>query len=212
LVQVKVGKPKEIKKSSEESVGKRRRRGTNTGTDTEGGELKGNEGEGESTTSTSNHSKSTFTSDLEDLPLVKLVSKKESYDKAKASKLSKSTSSTSTNSKASTSKQIQLTWSVSPNDLSHKLKPHRKDLFKGSRIRVDIITRKGGGVSVAGGEMQRKKESFLEEVERILCEEMEVKDENGEVKEVLRGRRSGEVAWRDNASVAKCVFEVVRGK
>lgn len=170
---------------------------------------------------------------LENLPLVKFISKKEAYDKAKALKLQKKSNSSSSSSttlsdlsksSSSSPKLIQLTWSVSPNDLDHKLKNARKDLInKGTKVKVEVITKKGGGKSVAGGEMEKKKLEFLQKVEEVVCEELriyeEVKDGEGEgeggegkLKEVRKGRRMGEIDWKNNGAVARCTFELVRSK
>ncbi|KAF9582381.1 hypothetical protein BGW38_000279 [Lunasporangiospora selenospora] len=70
------------------------------------------------------------------LPICKLVSKKELYEKNKSSKMAKKANETVT-------KELQLNWGTDPHDLRHKLSKFKGFLEKGYRIDVQINGKKG---------------------------------------------------------------------
>lgn len=142
-------------------------------------------------------------------PICKLIDKKEEFDRLRHSKRKPSDSTTST---TSSSKEVQLTWSVSPNDLAHKLGKAKKELLKGARINVVVTTKAGGRKYIKGlnPKEDEKRGRLLQEVERFLCEEV-VEGEGGGKTETV-ARRLQEVEWQRGGSAAVMSFEAFRNK
>jgi len=70
-------------------------------------------------------------------PIVKLISKKEAFDKYKALKARLKAA------KPIDQKEIQLTWGVASGDLTHKLKKVRVELERGNRVDLVYAPKKG---------------------------------------------------------------------
>jgi hypothetical protein len=140
-------------------------------------------------------------------PIVKIVSKKEAFDKAKRkSSSSKSdvpaTASTKSSAPATSAasagadspalkqKDLQLSWSVSPHDLSHKIARAAQDCqTKGNRLRVTIVARKGQGKAFWDKGAEVKHAELLKKVD----EEMMAGNESEQGWEI---ERMGEVKWK----------------
>lgn len=75
------------------------------------------------------------------LGICKLISKKESFDKAKEKVAQQKAKRKQ--SAAMEEKEFQLTWGVSMNDLSHKLKRAQATLDKGGRVALVVSSPKG---------------------------------------------------------------------
>lgn len=134
------------------------------------------------------------------LPICKLVDKKADFDRQRAAKRKTKEKGATASPGAGGTKEIQLTWGVSSNDLSHKLSKARSQLLKGSRVAIVITTKKGGPKAVAGGEQARVRGEMLEQIEKTMCEE----DDGGR-----KGRRFNEVDWQRGGSAAVITFEPV---
>lgn len=151
-----------------------------------------------------------------ELPIVKLVSKKEAYDKQRAAKRAKaeggsdasgSAGSSSASAASSAPKEVQLTWSSTPHDISHKLgsivEKHLQRKGPGAKCTVIISSKKGKGKD--GGADASQKAEIIARVEDIIC---------GDDKwsETSHARRRKDVEWQRNGSAALLQFEVVKGK
>jgi translation initiation factor IF-3 len=89
------------------------------------------------------------------IPICKLFSKKELYEKAKAAKQAKKANELST-------KELQLNWGTDNNDLNHKLSKFRAFLEKGHRLEIQINGKKGKNTTPQEREavMERVKAEF----------------------------------------------------
>ncbi|KAK4056905.1 hypothetical protein OIO90_002155 [Microbotryomycetes sp. JL221] len=89
-------------------------------------------------------------------PICKILDKKQQYEKQKAKDKAKKEAAQSTGSGASSSatpKEIQLTWSTTAHDLSHKLNKAKDMLAKGSKVLVVIKSRKGAEATSQQGKL-----------------------------------------------------------
>lgn len=137
-------------------------------------------------------------------PVCKLMSKKDLFARAKSQSKAK------TKSQTAVQKRISITWLVTPNDLSHKIKQARKALAKGgkgSTVEVDIVTRKGRGFASGTREDKMK---LIDSIDRQMQG-----SEDGEEGGNLEGspgsvnfRRKGNVDWRQEDSRAVVFYEV----
>lgn len=73
----------------------------------------------------------------DDQPIVKILNKKEAYDKAKALKKAKKD-----NERLQGDKEIQMTWGVAAGDLEHKINKVRKELEKKNRVSLIFAPKK----------------------------------------------------------------------
>lgn len=99
------------------------------------------------------------------LPICKVVNKKEAYVAAKKLKEAKKAKAAS----APETKEIQLTWSVSPHDLSHKLAKATEVLQGGTQNKVVVVISAKKGQKAVEGENQRREE-LMKSVRRNLEE------------------------------------------
>jgi translation initiation factor IF-3 len=72
------------------------------------------------------------------IPIVKIMSKKEEFDKAKKGKLR--AREVAMNNRH---KEVQLTWGSTPSDITHKLERVREDLEKGLKVDLIFAPKKG---------------------------------------------------------------------
>lgn len=72
-------------------------------------------------------------------PLVKLVSKKHAFDRIKEQKRQ----ARDRNAKRPDVKEVQISWSVEPGDIAHKLGKAKKELEKGNMVNLVIAKKKG---------------------------------------------------------------------
>ncbi|KAF8942089.1 hypothetical protein BGZ47_006897 [Haplosporangium gracile] len=88
-------------------------------------------------------------------PICKLFSKKELYEKAKATKQAKKANELST-------KELQLNWGTDAHDLEHKLAKFRAFLEKGHRLEIQVNGKKGKSTTPQEREliMERIKNEF----------------------------------------------------
>ncbi|SPO29380.1 uncharacterized protein UTRI_04891_B [Ustilago trichophora] len=164
---------------------------------------------------------------LVQFPICKLIDKKEEFDKARNAKRKSSSESSTTASApsgAAGSKEVQLTWSVSPNDLSHKLSKARKEMIKGARINVIVTTKSGGRKYIKGfnAKEDARREELLVEIERFLCSAgdtattaQETREGEAEKEAAVKeaapiARRLQEVDWQRGGSAAVMSFECFR--
>lgn len=97
---------------------------------------------------------------LKDLPVCRLVSKREAYQREREKK--KSAAPTST-------KGLQLSWNVSANDLAHKVERARRDLERGHRVNVNVVARKGTPRVLPGSEAADQRLQLIEQLQHDLC-------------------------------------------
>ncbi|SJX64312.1 uncharacterized protein SRS1_14960 [Sporisorium reilianum f. sp. reilianum] len=136
--------------------------------------------------------------------ICRLVDKKEEFDRARNLKRKPDSAPAA----SSSSKEVQLTWSVTPNDLAHKLGKAKKEMLRGARINVVVTTKPGGRKYVKGlnAKEDEKREQMLLQIERLLCVE---KTEGAEEKEVV-ARRLQDIDWQRGGSAAVMSFEAFR--
>lgn len=159
-------------------------------------------------------------SQLVQFAICKLIDKKEEFDRLRNLKRKSHNGSfnqTAANS-TSSSKEVQLTWSVSPNDLAHKLGKAKKEMLKGARINVVISTKPGGRKYIKGlnPELDEQRGRLLEHIEEFLCtdtQDAQQTAEQAEEKGSARiARRLGEIDWQRGGSAAVMSFECFRNK
>lgn len=75
--------------------------------------------------------------------VVKILNKKDAYDRDRAALLERKAKKKSTSFEE---KEVQLTWGVSAHDLSHKLKKARQVLEKGGRVGLVVSSPKGSAL------------------------------------------------------------------
>lgn len=182
---------------------------------------------------------------LVQFPICKLIEKKQEFDKVRAAKRKSSSSSGSKDKAAGgfgevrvgggaaltavgTSKEVQLTWSVSPNDLAHKLSKAKKDMLKGARINIVVTTKSGGKKYIKGlnPKEDEKREELLRQIESFLCSAPAAGEANGSGGAGVEGgeqaaatgvgatepiaRRLQDVDWQRGGSAAVMSFECFR--
>lgn len=165
---------------------------------------------------------------LVQFPICKLIDKKDQFDKQRALKRSSSTSTSNTDpsnpgspavaqSALGTSKEVQLTWSVSPNDLAHKLTKARKELIKGARINLVVTTKSGSPKYIQGFNPSEdaRRQQLLDHIDQFLCSPhpttpQDLPDHNHSQRPIAR--RLKDVDWQRGGSVAVMSFECFRSK
>ncbi|SNX85676.1 uncharacterized protein MEPE_04385 [Melanopsichium pennsylvanicum] len=193
-------------------------------------------------TTTSSNGNGVDVSALVQFPICKLIDKKEEFDRLRNAKRKISLSSTSTSSSSSssssgqenpestkfginlnnnnsgnsigTSKEVQLSWNVSENDLSHKLSKAKKEMMKGARINLIITTKSGGKRYMKGVNLKEdlKREELIKKIEEYLCKpekNLQVDDEVM-VEVVPIARRLQDIDWQKGGSAAVMSFERFR--
>lgn len=163
---------------------------------------------------------------LEDLPIVKLIDKKEEYEKRRLARKQKqadsgeesiSTGGTTVKSTTTLHKEVVLSWQSTTHDIQHKLQPIRANMIKrgsGASCRITIASKKGKGSAVD----EQGKLSFLHDLEKFLCDWSNAADVLAEEgSESAAGkklpyfpRRRGEVVWQKNNRTAILIVEVTR--
>jgi translation initiation factor IF-3 len=83
------------------------------------------------------HKKSFVQLVADDRPIVKVLSKKETYDKAKALRKAKKNAE-----RSQEDKEIQMTWGVAVGDLEHKINKVKKELEKKHRVNLIFAPKK----------------------------------------------------------------------
>ncbi|CAO1618970.1 unnamed protein product [Parajaminaea phylloscopi] len=145
------------------------------------------------------------------LPVCKIVSKKEAFTKAKSKQKAQVASTTANNQKKA---EVQLSWLVTPYDLSHKLKQAKRHLMKrgkGSQIEVIIVTRKDRGLASRN---EAAKKQLLEDIDQEFTGNFDAESasetaqgSDGSGGQGLKARRKKDVEWRDNQARAVVVYE-----
>ena len=165
---------------------------------------------------------------LVQFPICKLIDKKEEFDKQRNLKRNKSASASSSTSADGTasqptpsggggSKEVQLTWSVSPNDLGHKLSKAKKEMLRGARINVVVTTKSGGRKYIKGLDPKEdeRREQLLNQIEAFLCSPSDGKSaqdaDGADAQETAPiARRLQDVDWQRGGSAAVMSFECFR--
>jgi translation initiation factor IF-3 len=87
-------------------------------------------------------------------PIVKIISKKELFDRARQAKLA-----AKAKGKAPEHKELQMTWGVASADLGHKLKKARQEIEKGNRVDIIYAPKKGQPVPAPAAREARVEET-----------------------------------------------------
>ncbi|EPQ31562.1 uncharacterized protein PFL1_00895 [Pseudozyma flocculosa PF-1] len=169
--------------------------------------------------------------EMKEYPICKLIDKKEDFNRQRDLKRKQKANEASSPSAAG-QKEVQLTWTVAGNDLSHKLSKARKELLKGSRINVVITAKSGSKRYVLGRDAaeDEKRASLLRSVEDFLCDGEELdqaadapaadaaaavddaEPAAGHARGPPVGRRTGEVVWQRGGSAVVSFERIDRGK
>lgn len=152
---------------------------------------------------------------LEDLAIVKLINKKEAYDRQKAAKLEKKQGlrSPSIASSASSHKETELSWSSTQHDMEHKLKVilnHFKKKGPGAKGTVTIRAKQGKGSD--GGMDREGKRDLVKRIEEFLCDWDVDGQDDGPTEPAFHARKMNEVEWLRGESRAVIHLEVVKGE
>lgn len=139
---------------------------------------------------------------LVQFPICKLIDKKDEFDKQRAIKRRTSSSPAA----GSVSKEVQLTWSVTPNDLTHKLSKARKEMLRGARINVVVTTKAGGRKYIKGldPKLDAQRQELLQSIETFLC----TSEDDPQAAPIAR--RLQDVDWQRGGSAAVMSFECFR--
>ena len=97
----------------------------------------------------------------DDQPIVKIMNRKEMYEKSKALKKAKKAAE-----RSSEEKEIQMTWGVAIGDLSHKISKVREELEKRNRVNLIFAPKKGQPVP-SPNERNEKMNEILEMLKDI---------------------------------------------
>ncbi|UZJ56908.1 hypothetical protein CBS101457_006228 [Exobasidium rhododendri] len=152
---------------------------------------------------------------LEDLAILKLVDKKEAYNKQKQLKLEKKQgrlTSSNASSDSAAQKEVEMSWSSTSNDVQHKLNhtlTHLKKRGPGARVTVRIKSKKGKGRS--GGMEEDQKMELVQKIEDYLCKWDDAGEESSS-ETLYHARKVGDVDWQKGKSLAMMRFEVVKGR
>jgi hypothetical protein len=140
---------------------------------------------------------------LVQFPICKLIDKKDEFDKQRAIKRRTSSSAAAA---GNVSKEVQLTWSVTPNDLTHKLSKARKEMLRGARINVVVTTKAGGKKYIKGldPKLDQQREELLQSIETFLC----TSEDDPQAAPIAR--RLQDVDWQRGGSAAVMSFEAFR--
>lgn len=165
---------------------------------------------------------------LVQFPICKLIDKKEEFDKQRALKRKSSPSPTESSasgagSAAGTSKEVQLTWSVTSNDLAHKLSKAKREMIKGARINVVVTTKTGGKKYIKGFNVKEdeRREDLLQQIEAFLCTASDKGEASSGNADPGAGepqtqqpiaRRLQDVDWQRGGSAAVMSFECFKTK
>lgn len=101
---------------------------------------------------------------LDELPVCKLVSKREEYQKHRDAKRKATTTAAPT-----VTKDMQLSWNVSENDLSHKVSRARKELARGHKVHVVILSKKGTRRVFPGSPEDDARTALVQKIQDDLC-------------------------------------------
>lgn len=140
-------------------------------------------------------------------PICKIVSKKEAFKRAKEQRKAQSMR---TNTSSQKRAELQLSWLVTPYDLSHKLKQAKRHLVKrgkGAQVEITIVTRKDRGLASRDA---KAKQRLLDSIEAELsgsAGEEDSPDAQGDGSVNFGARRKGDVEWRDHQSKAVVLYE-----
>ena len=133
---------------------------------------------------------------LDELPICRLVSKREEYQKQRDAKKAKSTQGPP--------KDVQLTWNVSSNDLAHKLSKARRELERGTKVRVLIVSKKGTRRVLPGSEEEERRTQLVHDLQEELCRAAE-----GTHTPMARLARPAE--WRNQRTLVEMLIEPLAG-
>ena len=101
---------------------------------------------------------------MDELPVCKLVSKRDEYHKQREAKKRAQSHAAPT-----TTKDLQLTWGVSGNDLAHKLSRARKDLARGHKVHAVILSKKGTRRVYPGTPEDAQRVELVRSIQDALC-------------------------------------------
>lgn len=97
---------------------------------------------------------------LHELPICRLLSKRLEYARQRDKK------KTPTQSQP---KVLQLSWSVTGNDLTHKIAKTRRDLERGHKVRVVILSKKGTRRALPGSQEDERRTDMVQQLLTDLC-------------------------------------------
>jgi len=133
---------------------------------------------------------------LDQLPVCKLISKREEYQRQREGKRR---AQANADSKPAPPKDLQLTWSVSEHDLTHKLAKARKELERGHKVRVVVISKKGTRRALPGSDEEARRIDLIKQLEHELCKPAEGEKDTARV---VRGPE-----WRNQMSMVEVYLE-----
>lgn len=105
---------------------------------------------------------------LRDLPICRLISKRQEYARQREKKKT---------TKSSQPKVLQLTWNVTGNDLAHKIAKARGELERGQKLRAVILSKKGTRRALPGSEEDERRTRLVDKVIEELCAPLPDTDE-----------------------------------
>ena len=97
---------------------------------------------------------------MNELPICRLVSKRESHKREREKKKTAAPSAP---------KMFQLTWNVTGNDLSHKVAKARRDLERGHVVRVVVVSKKGTARVIPGSLEEERRLAMVDQLQADLC-------------------------------------------
>lgn len=92
---------------------------------------------------------------LQELPICRLINKRMEYERQREKKKKPTTTQ---------SKSLTLSWSVTDNDLSHKLSKARRELERGHQVRVEISAKSGTPRALPGSQEADRRMQLMEHV------------------------------------------------
>jgi len=98
---------------------------------------------------------------MDELPICRLISKRQAYQKEREKKKAPPS--------AAPPKVLQLSWNVTANDLTHKIARARKDLERGARLRTVIVSKKGTPRVLPGSQEDERRTALVDTLLRDLC-------------------------------------------
>ncbi|CEH17280.1 Translation initiation factor 3, N-terminal [Ceraceosorus bombacis] len=150
----------------------------------------------------------------EDTPIVKLVNRKQIYERAKEKKALKKSDPGAAARSETLEKTVQITWSSTPHDVKHKLLGGKTHLWRkrvGARVVVAITSKRGKGP--AGGSTPESRLKLIEEVTDLLCAPPEPNEiGRHELVQEAHVKQKGQLEWRMNGAAVDITFELASGK
>lgn len=134
---------------------------------------------------------------MDQLPVCKLISKREEYQKQREAKRK-----TASHAAPAAVKDMQLTWNVSGNDLAHKVSRARKDVARGHKVHAIVLSKKGTRRVYPGTPEDEQRIQLVESIMHDLCTSEE--DPAVTIGRVTRGPE-----WKNQRSLCELHVEPV---